>query len=51
MNVEIVRDIGLTFTAILFVSLVLGAIFMGIAAIKLRKIDIPIDAGFVETLH
>ena len=51
MNVEIVRNIGLTFAAVLFVSLVLGAIFMGIAVIKLRKIEIPIDAGFVETLH
>lgn len=51
MNTEIVRNIGLIFSAILLVSLVLGAILMAIAAIKLRKLDIPIDAGFIETLH
>ena len=51
MSVDILRNIGLTFSAIMLVSLVLGAIFMGIAVIKLRKLDIPVDAGFVETLH
>jgi hypothetical protein len=51
MSIEGIRNVGLVIFAVFAVSIVLGTLFLGIAVWKLRKLDIPPDAGFAETLH
>jgi hypothetical protein len=51
MSVEGIRNVGLVVFATFFISIVLGTIFLTIALWKLRKLNIPPDAGFAETLH
>lgn len=51
MSVEGIRNAGLVLFAVFFISIVLATIFLSIALWKLRKLNIPPDAGFAETLH
>lgn len=48
---ETLRSIGIIILIIMAISAVLGTIFLAIFANKLRKLDIPPDASFAETLH
>jgi len=50
MNLEIVRNFGIIAVIILASSLLLGLILATIAVSKLRKLDVPPNATFLETL-
>ncbi len=50
MNLELIRNFGLVAVAVLVLSLLLGLTLAGIALFKLRKLDVPPNASFVETL-
>jgi len=51
MDVEGIRSIGLILIIVFIGTTLLGCVLLLIAAIRLRRLDIPPDATFVETLH
>lgn len=51
MTTEDFRNIGLILLAVFLVSLLLGAFFLALAVVQLRKIKIPPGTGFADTLH
>ena len=51
MNIEIIRNLGIGAGIILGFSLLLGLTLASIALFKLRKLDVPPNATFVETLY
>ncbi len=50
MNLELIRNFGMVALAILVFCLLLGLTLGGIALFKLRKLDVPPNATFVESL-
>ena len=50
MNLEIIRNFGIAAAVILVFSLLLCLTFAVIAVFKLRKLDVPPNATFLETL-
>ncbi len=50
MSVDDLRSVGLIIAAVMTVSFVLAMILLAFAAQRLRKLDVPQDAGFGETL-
>lgn len=50
MNIEDFRSFGILIFSIIIVASTLGAVLLGIAVYKLRKLDIPKNASFSETL-
>jgi hypothetical protein len=51
MNLELIRNFGILTLAVLVLCLLLGLTLAGIALFKLRKLDVPLNASFVETLY
>ena len=51
MNLELIRNFGMLALVALVICLLLGLTLAGIALFKLRKLDVPPNASFVETLH
>lgn len=51
MDVEIIRSIGILLAIFLLSTVLLGAVLVLTAAIKLRRMKIPPNATFAETLH
>ena len=51
MDLETVQYYLMILAAIMLSGLVLFLLLIGFAVRQLRKIDIPVDAGFVETLQ
>ncbi len=50
MNLELIRSFGIVAVALLVLCLLLCLTLAGIALFKLRKLDVPPNASFVETL-
>lgn len=50
MTLEIIRTLGLVAIIVVAVSLILGLTLATIALFKLRKLDVPPNASFSETL-
>lgn len=51
MTAEDFRNFGLILLGLTLVGLILVSIMLAIAAYKLRKLNIPANASFAETLH
>ena len=50
MSVEMLREIGLVVFGLMAVSLVLAMILFFLVIRRLKRLDVPPDAGFTETL-
>ena len=51
MAIELLRTIGILVLAIMAVSALVGLTLLVISARRIRQLNIPPDATFVETLH
>jgi hypothetical protein len=51
ITAEDIRFLGLILLGITLVGLVLVSLMLGLSAYKLRKLNIPANASFAETLH
>ena len=51
MSVEFLRDFGLVLFAFMAVSFILAVIIFIFVIRGLKRLDVPKNAGFVETLH
>jgi hypothetical protein len=51
MDIELLRTIGIVFLIVLLVSIILGGTLLLLYGRRLRALNIPADATFVETLH
>lgn len=50
MSVELIRDFGMVLFGLMFVSLILAGVLFLFVIRRLRRLDVPKDAGFGETL-
>lgn len=50
MDLELIRNIGIFIAIVMGVALLLGLALAGVGIFKLRKLNVPPNATFVETL-
>jgi hypothetical protein len=51
VDLELLRDLGIALLILMALGLVAGSLLLALAVVQLRRIQIPPDATFVETLH
>jgi hypothetical protein len=51
VDLELLRDLGIALLILMALGLVAGSLLLALAVVQLRRIQIPPDATFLETLH